>query len=73
VAELITTEPMTGACKSPKISSKENRTAAIGVLKAAASAAERYLVVAGAQTIKPGFRFIPSFRIDDEYLSSCAD
>src|SRR4029077_16888900 len=41
VEELIKTDPRAGACKSPKISSNENRTAAIGVLKAAASAAEQ--------------------------------
>ena len=40
VAELKTTEPSTGACKSPRISSSENSTAAIGVLNAAAGAAE---------------------------------
>ena len=39
VAELSTTEPSTGACISPRISSSENKTAAIGVLKAVASAA----------------------------------
>ena len=39
MAELNTTEPSTAACRSPMISSSENRTAAIGVLNAAASAA----------------------------------
>ena len=36
VAEAITTDPSTGAWRSPRISSSENRTAAIGVLNAAA-------------------------------------
>ena len=36
----MTTEPSTGACISPTISSSENSTAAMGVLNAAASAAE---------------------------------
>ena len=39
VAELRTMEPSTGACMSPITSSSVNSTAAIGVLKAAASAA----------------------------------
>ena len=41
VAELSTAEPSTVACRSPMISSSENNTAAIGVLNAAASAAEQ--------------------------------
>ena len=40
VVELSTTEPRIGACMSPMISSRENSTAAIGVLNAAASAAD---------------------------------
>ena len=39
VAELNTTPPMTGAWRSPTITSSEKSTAAIGVLNAAASAA----------------------------------
>ena len=35
----MTTEPSTGACRSPRTSSSENSTAAMGVLNAAASAA----------------------------------
>jgi len=38
-ADASTTEPSTGACKSPTISSSENNTAAKGVLNAAAMAA----------------------------------
>src|SRR5207244_3653223 len=39
VAEASTTDPNTGACKSPTTSSSENSTAASGVLNAAAIAA----------------------------------
>ncbi len=39
VAEASTTEPRTGECQSPMISSSANRTAAIGVLNAAEIAA----------------------------------
>src|SRR5581483_1537481 len=40
VAELSTIDPSTGACRSPITSSSVNSTAAIGVLNAAASAAD---------------------------------
>ena len=39
-AEARTTDPSTGACKSPVISSSEKTTAARGVLNAAAIAAD---------------------------------
>src|SRR5205814_6362948 len=60
VAEASTTEPSTGACKSPTTSSSANNTAANGVLNAAATAAAAPTGISDFTLSGPSPSFRPS-------------
>src|SRR5258707_769554 len=76
VAEASTTEPSTGACRSPTTSSNANSTAASGVLKAAATAASirapnRSVNTMNATTVAPTSAPISSVTSRNTCSSRC--